>query len=246
MAGLPCVFDRGPHPGGNTRARCAFPRDGGRNGRGPAAVFRRVHRRRAAPDQADVRSLRRGLGRGRAVPCHIRAAGRNGRTGGTHSAEAAYGTAPRCCPCSSGTTWTLVCWPSGECSSGRYGPGGTWFLVGLFEEVQVNEALLAAPILLLAVVALLFMRFFPLLVRFLGGESQALVHVWAGAVLTVLAAAVVIREIRIDYNLDWLPEVALLAGFAAAYVAASYARGWYLRLPAFRHRGGACRPVHMV
>ena len=103
---------------------------------------------------------------------------------------------------------------------------------GLFEEVQVNEALLAAPILLLAVVALLFMRFFPLLVRFLGGESQALVHVWSGAVLTILAAALVIREIRVDYNLDWLPQVSLLAGFAAAYVAASYAREWYLRLPA--------------
>ncbi len=103
---------------------------------------------------------------------------------------------------------------------------------GLFEDVQVNEALLAAPILLLAVVALLFMRLFPLFVRFLGGESEALIHVWAGAVAAVLAAAVVIREIRVEYNLDWLPQVALLAGFAAAYVAATYAREWQLRLPA--------------
>ena len=103
---------------------------------------------------------------------------------------------------------------------------------GLFEDVQVNEALLAAPILLLAVVALLFMRFFPLLVRFLGGESQALVHVWTATTLAVLGAAVVVREIRVEYNLDWLPQVALLAGFAAAYVPASNAREWYVRLPA--------------
>ena len=103
---------------------------------------------------------------------------------------------------------------------------------GLFEDVQVNEALLAAPILLLAVVALLFMRFFPLLVRFLGGESQALVHVWAGATLAVLLAAVVIREIRVEYNLEWLPQAAILAGFGAAYVAGSAAREWLVRLPA--------------
>lgn len=103
---------------------------------------------------------------------------------------------------------------------------------GLFEDVQVNEALLAAPILLLAVVALLFMRLFPLLVRFLGGESPALVHVWAGATLAVLCAVVVVREIRVEYNFNWLPEAALLMGFGAAYLAASVARDWSVRAPA--------------
>ncbi len=103
---------------------------------------------------------------------------------------------------------------------------------GLFDDIEVNEALLAAPVLLLAVVALLFMRVFPLLVRFIGGESPALVHVWTSATLLVLAAVVVVREIRVEYSLDWLPQAAVLAGFAAAYAVANGARRWSVRLSA--------------
>ena len=103
---------------------------------------------------------------------------------------------------------------------------------GLFDDVQVNEALLAAPVLLLAVVALLFMRFFPLLVRFIGGESPAFVHIWTSATLLSLAAIVMVREIRVEYNLAWLPQAAALAAFAAAYTAANAARRWPIRLPA--------------
>ena len=52
---------------------------------------------------------------------------------------------------------------------------------GLFRDVQVNEALLFAPVLVLTLVALVFMRFFPLFVRYISGESPTLNHmlVWA-------------------------------------------------------------------
>ena len=38
----------------------------------------------------------------------------------------------------------------------------------------MNETLLLAPVLFLIVVALVFIRFFPLVVRFMSGESPAL------------------------------------------------------------------------
>ena len=46
---------------------------------------------------------------------------------------------------------------------------------GLFGQEGVNEALLVAPVLLLVAVGMLFFRAFPLLVRYLAGESHALV-----------------------------------------------------------------------
>lgn len=50
---------------------------------------------------------------------------------------------------------------------------------GLFTELQVNETLLFGPILFLIVVALFFMRFFPILVRYIAGESAVLTHILA-------------------------------------------------------------------
>ena len=62
---------------------------------------------------------------------------------------------------------------------------------GLFRDVEVNEALLLAPVLLLTLVALLFMRFFPLFVRFISGESPDMVHLltWAASVSLVVVTA---------------------------------------------------------
>ena len=57
---------------------------------------------------------------------------------------------------------------------------------GLFGDVEVNETLLVAPVMVLIVVALLFLRFFPLVLMYVSGESPALVHMLAGATLAVL------------------------------------------------------------
>ncbi len=60
---------------------------------------------------------------------------------------------------------------------------------GLFGDLEVNETLLLAPIAFLVVVALLFMRLFPMVVRFLAGESDALVHFASGASVAAIVGA---------------------------------------------------------
>ena len=98
---------------------------------------------------------------------------------------------------------------------------------GLFKEIEINEALLVAPVLLLAVVALLFMRLFPIFVRYIGGESPVMAHLAAAAALVVLAPAIVAREIRDEYTFDWALPLALLAVVALSHVfAARTSRFW--------------------
>ena len=63
---------------------------------------------------------------------------------------------------------------------------------GLLKDVEVDETLLVAPVLLLIGVALLFSRLFPLVVRFLGGESPAMVHVYTFASLAATGGALVV------------------------------------------------------
>ena len=88
---------------------------------------------------------------------------------------------------------------------------------GLFKDVHVNEMLLLAPVLVLVVVALLFMRLFPLFVRFLVGESPALMHVAAAAVLASLPLAIAARELSAGSNLSWLPAALLVALWGGVY-----------------------------
>ena len=104
--------------------------------------------------------------------------------------------------------WEL--WARGELASG-----------GLFGQSGVNEALLAAPALFLIAVGLLFFRAFPMLIRYVGGESAALVHLAAALALPALAAAVAFAEIRAGDPTGWIPQAAALAGFGAAYRAAN-------------------------
>ena len=90
---------------------------------------------------------------------------------------------------------------------------------GLFKDIQVNETLLLAPALLMVVVALLFIRFFPLVLKFISGESPALLHALVAATMVVLVPGVTVREL-LDGNMTaWFGPVALLSAFAAVYVA---------------------------
>ena len=95
---------------------------------------------------------------------------------------------------------------------------------GLFEEASVNEALLFAPVLLLTVVALLFMRFFPLIVRYLSGESPALAHLLGSGTLLALGAIVLSQGLRVQDGFGWMWRLALLAAIAALYTATWKAR----------------------
>ena len=96
---------------------------------------------------------------------------------------------------------------------------------GLLRESQVNEALLLAPVLLLVVVALVFMRVFPLVVRFVSGESALLLHLLTAATLAVLAPTIIGLEVRDDNDLAWLGPVAMLAALALVYAGTSRLTG---------------------
>ena len=88
---------------------------------------------------------------------------------------------------------------------------------GLFGDRGVNEALLFAPVLLLTVVALLFMRFFPLIVQYLSGDSPALMHLCSGAVLVSLATILTVQGISAGAELGWLARVALILLISLIY-----------------------------
>lgn len=88
---------------------------------------------------------------------------------------------------------------------------------GLFSGVEINEALLFAPVLLLTLVALVFMRFFPMFVRFISGESPSLIHLYVWVVTAALAFTLVLDAMRrADFASAALP-IAIAVGAAAAY-----------------------------
>jgi ABC-type lipoprotein release transport system permease subunit len=95
---------------------------------------------------------------------------------------------------------------------------------GLFKDLQVNETLLLAPVLFLIVVALVFLRFFPLVVRFISGESPALLHLVAATTVVVLGPGIAIRDMQEGSGLAWLGPVALVLAAGGAYWATGRAR----------------------
>ncbi len=107
---------------------------------------------------------------------------------------------------------------------------GQFISGGLFNEVEINETLLIAPVLFLIVVALVFIRFFPLVVRYLSGESPAVVHLGVVATVLVLGAGVALRETREGNVAGWVGPVALLVSFAVLYWATQRSRGVALRV----------------
>ena len=88
---------------------------------------------------------------------------------------------------------------------------------GLFGERGVNEALLFAPVLLLTVVALLFMRFFPLIVRYLSGDSPALLHLVSAVTLVGLTLIIAVQALRVGDEFGWLDQAAHLALVGLVY-----------------------------
>ena len=89
---------------------------------------------------------------------------------------------------------------------------------GLFGGVGVNEPLLIAPVLFLAVVGLLFVRLFPLALRYFSGESLALVHLLAGLSAAAAAVGIALRERAGLATVEGVLPLLILAGLAAAYV----------------------------
>ena len=84
-------------------------------------------------------------------------------------------------------------------------------------QVSVNETLLLAPVLFLFVVALLFMRLFPVFVRFISGESPTLAHLLAGSSIAVLVSGVVYDEQRLATVHEAVVPITLLIAFGGTY-----------------------------
>lgn len=103
---------------------------------------------------------------------------------------------------------------------------------GLFTELQVNETLLFGPILFLIVVALVFMRLFPLFVRFIGGESSALVHLLTSVSVVTLAGGLLFFARRDGALSDAYQTAGLVLAVGAVYFAANRFRSrlwvWWL------------------
>lgn len=90
---------------------------------------------------------------------------------------------------------------------------------GLFTELQINETLLFGPILFLVVVALFFMRLFPLFVRYIGGESPGLIHLLTGLSVGGLAGGTLFFGFQEGLLSEaYLPAAVVLAVAAAYYV----------------------------
>ncbi len=101
---------------------------------------------------------------------------------------------------------------------------------GLFSGVEINEALLFAPVLLLTLVALVFMRFFPLFVRFISGESTALIHLYVWVAALALGLALTIDAMRQSNIVGVTLPLCLMLGAAAAYWATQRAQKLRSRL----------------
>ena len=97
---------------------------------------------------------------------------------------------------------------------------------GLTKEVEINETLLLAPGLFLVAAVLIFNRLFPLMVRYLGGESAALVHL---ATFVSAAAVGAVSFFQMEGEMvgarGGVPL--LLAVLLAVYWANERARGLY-------------------
>ena len=118
---------------------------------------------------------------------------------------------------------------------------GQFVYRGFFEETEVNEVLLVAPVLFLIVVTLVFMRFFPMIVRFISGESIRIVDLLVSASVIASVVGVYWRE-RDSETLDWL-----LPGAAAVAVLIAYwltKRRWHDRK--HRYAGLAVQAVFVA
>ncbi len=99
---------------------------------------------------------------------------------------------------------------------------GQFVYSGYFEETEVNEVLLVAPVLFLIVVTLVFMRFFPMMVRYISGESSRIVDLLVAASVVASVVGVYWRE-RGNETLDWLlPGVLAVAVLIAFWATKRY------------------------
>ena len=95
---------------------------------------------------------------------------------------------------------------------------------GLFKELEVNEVLLLGPVFFLLALALLFVRLFPLVMRYIVGESLALVHLLTALAVPILSAGIAFRGVEEEAGAAWVGTVGLVLIFGGAYWATNRTR----------------------
>ena len=88
---------------------------------------------------------------------------------------------------------------------------------GLLNDIEVNETLLLAPVMFLVMVAMVFVRCFPIFIRYVSGESPLLVHLLAAVSIGLVATGMVLSDVRAGDPAASAGPVMLLAAAAAAY-----------------------------
>lgn len=89
---------------------------------------------------------------------------------------------------------------------------------GLFEDVKINEIFLVSPVLFLTVVALAFVRFFPMVIRYLSGESDDIVRLIVGLTIPSLLISLVIEAVRDGSTITLIAPSTLTIGIGALYI----------------------------
>ena len=98
---------------------------------------------------------------------------------------------------------------------------GSVVATGVFGETTVDQILLAVPALILVAFGLVLLRLYPLTIRFLSGDSPALLHLVVAGTVLILAPSIAINQAVNGDGLMWLAQVALLAALAGTYRATS-------------------------
>ena len=89
---------------------------------------------------------------------------------------------------------------------------------GIFDTSQVNEMLLFAPALFLLTIGILFFRFFPLVVRYVSGESHQLIHFLASLSIGLTGLAILYRGLYENTEDNWTLLLSLLITAGALYL----------------------------
>ena len=88
---------------------------------------------------------------------------------------------------------------------------------GLFTELKINETLLLLPVIFLIVVALIFMRLFPLLVRFISAESPTLMHIFVSVVITFTMVRLFFGDGEDHLKFEHILKILLISGVGICY-----------------------------
>ena len=106
----------------------------------------------------------------------------------------------------------------------RLSEQGSVVTADLFGELAADQLLLAAPALILVASGMMLLRLFPLSIRFLSGDSPALLHLILASTVLILGPSIAIRELWSGGDPMWIAQVALLAGVGGVYWATERTR----------------------